>query len=76
MGDSVPLDAHRGIAEADVVDRELTEVGSPLAHHNGNEIDGDRVKKSELQALPADGPGGHGNVTTAEWRKGVTSCFM
>ena len=61
MGDAIPLDAHRRVAQRGIVQRQLTEVGTALAHDHGHQVDGDRVEQAELEALTGDGAGRHGH---------------
>ena len=59
VGDAVALDADRRVAQEDIVRRQLTEVGTALAHDHGHQVDGDRVEQAQLEALAGDGAGRH-----------------
>jgi len=61
VGDSIPLDADRRVAQRDIVQRQLTEVVTALPHDHWHQVDGDRVEQAELEALPGDGAGRHGH---------------
>ena len=71
MGDLLALDAHRRVAEQNIIDGEPAEEWAPFAHDDRNEVDRHLVEQPELEALSSDGAGGDGNGAIAGDRSGL-----
>jgi len=56
VGDLFALDAHRRVTERDVVDGQLAEERTSVAHDDRHEVDRDQVEQPQLEALSSDGP--------------------
>src|SRR3954452_23109540 len=59
MRDAIPLDALRRIAQGDIVDRQLAEEWTALAHDHRHEVHRDRVQQTQLKALSGNGASRH-----------------
>jgi len=57
MGHPVALDTNRWIAERAVLERELAEERTALAHDDRYQIDGHLVDQPQFQTLPSHSPG-------------------